>query len=220
MSTSHSEEVSSSLTLTPNQPHVRIALSGGPGGGKTTAADLFRREIGPRAIVVPEAATMLFCGGFPRYSNPDAIRKTQQAIFHVQRHIEEVQAAAFPDRFLLCDRGTVDGGAYWPDGGDDFFRSLGSSLDQELARYGGVVFFETAAAGDASIEGGNPARIESLAEARLLDKRLQALWSRHPNYVFVPHEPSFLRKVGIGLKHIIRMVQELARTPSPASSGR
>ena len=47
----------------------RIVLTGGPGGGKTTAADLFRREIGNRVVIVPEAATLLFQGGFPR--SPD-----------------------------------------------------------------------------------------------------------------------------------------------------
>ncbi len=44
----------------------RVVLTGGPGGGKTTAADLLRREIGDRVIIVPEAATLLFSGGFPR----------------------------------------------------------------------------------------------------------------------------------------------------------
>ena len=47
--------------------HCRIVLTGGPGGGKTTAADLMRREVGERIVIVPEAATMLFSGGFPRH---------------------------------------------------------------------------------------------------------------------------------------------------------
>ncbi|NDI06057.1 MAG: hypothetical protein EBY58_07285 [Rhodobacteraceae bacterium] len=47
-------------------PAPKIVLTGGPGGGKTTAADLFRRELGEKVVVVPEAATMLFSGGFPR----------------------------------------------------------------------------------------------------------------------------------------------------------
>jgi dephospho-CoA kinase len=51
---------------TSDRNHFRIVLTGGPGGGKTTAADLFRREIGERVVVVPETATMLFAGGFPR----------------------------------------------------------------------------------------------------------------------------------------------------------
>ncbi len=50
----------------PFPKRCRIVLTGGPGGGKTTAADLFRREIGDRVVIVPEAATILFQGGFPR----------------------------------------------------------------------------------------------------------------------------------------------------------
>ena len=50
----------------------RIVLTGGPGGGKTTAADLFRREIGEKVVVVRETATMLFAGGFPRVGEPKA----------------------------------------------------------------------------------------------------------------------------------------------------
>ena len=48
----------------PSAQCSRIVLTGGPGGGKTTAADLFRREIGDRVVLVPEAATILFQGGF------------------------------------------------------------------------------------------------------------------------------------------------------------
>jgi predicted ATPase len=101
----------------------RIVLTGGPGGGKTTAADLFRREIGERVVLVPEAATLLFSGGFPRVTEADARRAAQCAIFHVQRNLEDVQSARFPDRILLCDRGTVDGAAYWPDD-PSFFKKL------------------------------------------------------------------------------------------------
>ena len=62
-------------------PRLRIVLTGGPGGGKTTAADLFRREIGNRVVIVPEAATILFQGGFPRCRKPDPRRIVQTAIF-------------------------------------------------------------------------------------------------------------------------------------------
>src|SRR5512135_3538301 len=158
----------------------RIVLTGGPGGGKTTAADLFRREIGERVVVVPEAATMLFSGGFPRVGDPAARRATQCAIFHVQRHLEKVQSARFPERILLCDRGTVDGAAYWPDEPQAFFDAVGTTEAEELAHYDGVIFFETAAVGGIAVEGGNPARIESNAEAIELDRRLRAIWSKHP----------------------------------------
>lgn len=192
----------------------RIVVTGGPGGGKTTAADLFRREIGDSVIVVPESATLLFSGGFPRYDGDEARRAAQSAIFAVQRHLEDVQAAAYPNRILLCDRGTIDGGAYWPTTPEDFFASMGSTLEQELARYDAVIFFESAAAGGLSIEGGNPTRIENNLQARMLDQKLHALWSRHPQFSFVPHSPSFFQKMTLGLAAMERIVAQLA-SPAP-----
>lgn len=179
----------------PVQKRRRIVLTGGPGGGKTTAADLLRRELGDRVVIVPESATILFAGGFPRPSHADANRSAQSAIFHVQRNLEDVQSALYPERVLLCDRGTLDGAAYWGDGEDSFFRTLGTTIDTELARYDAVVFFETAAVAGLSIEGGNPIRCESLAEAVALDARLRKLWSRHPRFTLVPHNNSFLAKI-------------------------
>ena len=113
----------------------RIVLTGGPGGGKTTAADLFRREIGERVVIVPEAATILFQGGFPRSHEPHASRFAQTTIFHVQRNLEDVQAALYPGRTLLCDRGTVDGAAYWPGEPHHYFNAVGTTLETELRRF-------------------------------------------------------------------------------------
>ena len=114
------------LPLEPVQKNrCRIVLTGGPGGGKTTAADLFRREIGERVVIVPEAATLLFTGGFPRAGTPLGIHAVQRAVYHVQRNLEDTQAALFPGRILLCDRGTVDGAAYWPDESHHFFQAVG-----------------------------------------------------------------------------------------------
>lgn len=187
----------------------RLVLTGGPGGGKTTAADLFRRELGERVVVVPESATILFAGGFPRTREVEAQRAVQTAIFHVQRNLEDVQSALFRDRVLLCDRGTIDGAAYWPGGDGDFFTAMGTTFETELARYDAVVFFETAAVAGKSIEGGNPVRTESLSEAVALDRRLRDLWSRHPRFLLVPHTPSFLHKITTGLALLESLVAEL-----------
>jgi predicted ATPase len=187
----------------------RIVVTGGPGGGKTTAADLFRREIGERVVVVPEAATLLFAGGFPRGGGDLGRRAAQCAIYHVQRNLEEVQAALYPDRILLCDRGTIDGAAYWPEEPPGFFAAVGSSLEAELARYDAVIFFETAAAGGLSVEGGNPTRIESMEQALALDHRLRAIWARHPRFVVVPHNPSFVKKILFGLVALESIVAQL-----------
>src|SRR6188768_782853 len=193
----------------PVQKRRRIVLTGGPGGGKTTAADLLRRELGQRVVIVPEAATILFAGGFPRSQQDDANRAAQNAIFHVQRNLEDVQSALYPERVLLCDRGTVDGAAYWHDGQEAFFRLQGTSLAGELSRYDAVVFFETAAVAGLSIEGGNPVRQESLEQARLLDARLRTLWSLHRRFLFVPHDQSFFRKLTVALEQLQAVTEEL-----------
>ncbi len=190
----------------------RIVLTGGPGGGKTTAADLFRRELGEQVVIVPEAATLLYGGGFPRYRDDRSRCVVQRVIFHLQRGLEETQAARYPDRILLCDRGTVDGAAYWPEqlgGPDMFFEPMGTTLKTELSRYDAVIFFESAAVGGIDIEGGNPQRIENIGEAAKLDTRLRALWSQHDRFVFVPNNPSFFKKIADGLMSLEKIVTAL-----------
>lgn len=193
----------------------RILRAGGPGGSKTTAADLFRREIGDRVVVVPEAATILFQGGFPRSRESHASPFAQTAIFHVQRHLEDVQAALFQGGTLLCDRGTVDGAVYWPGQPHDYFNAVGTTLDTGLVRYGAVTFFETAARGGISTEGGNPIRNESIDEAVKLDGKLRALWSRAPRFILVPHNPSFFKKISFGLAALEGIIAQLNGEPSP-----
>ncbi len=204
----------------PSQNHrCRIVLTGGPGGGKTTAADLFRREIGERVVLVPEAATLVFSGGFPRCTERPGILAAQRAIFHVQRNLEDVQSSLYPDRILLCDRGTVDGAAYWPGTPVEFFASLDTTLEDELARYDGVIFFESAAVGGMPIEGGNPVRTETVKQAAVLDARLRKLWSRHPRFIVVRHDPSFFKKISFGLAELDTMVSDLAAAASQRAMG-
>ncbi len=202
----------------------RIVLSGGPGGGKTTAADLFQRELAERVILVPEAATLLFGGGFPRYPDVGASRAAQRAIYYTQRGLEDVQAAHYPGKILLCDRGTVDGAAYWPDDpAQSFFAAVGTTLEDELARYDAVIFFETAAGGGLPITANNPIRTETMDEAVRLDGRLHDLWSAHPRLTYVSHNPSFFKKITFGLvaleSIVARIHHERRNDSQPAAGG-
>lgn len=190
----------------------KIVLTGGPGGGKTTAADLFRREIGESVVVVPESATTLFAGGFPRVDDDEVQRSIQRAVFEVQRSSEEIHTGLYPERVLLCDRGTVDGAAYWPDGTGGFFEAMGTTHAAELSRYDVVLFFETAAVGGIAFEGGNRYRTEDNRQAVELDRRLCELWSAHPGFNFIAHEASFLAKITTALEILGDVVKNGRRT--------
>lgn len=192
-----------------SQQTFRIVLTGGPGGGKSTAADLYHREMGDEVALVPEAATLIYTGGFPRRGNGEVVEAAQSAIYHVQINLEEAQAAHYKSKILLCDRGTIDGAVYWPKGTEDFFQHLGTTLENELSRYDAVIFFETAAAGGNSIESGNSTRVESEIEAQDLDRRLRKLWSQHKRFIFVPNNKSFVQKVNAGLYELEKLVAEL-----------
>ena len=122
---------------------------------------------------------------------------------------EDVQSALYPERVLLCDRGTIDGAAYWPGDQASFFEAVGSTREHELGRYDAIIFFESAAVGGMSVEGGNPTRIESNEHALALDRRLREIWSEHPRFVVVPHNPSFIEKVMVGLAVLESMVAQL-----------
>ena len=98
-------------------PHEsrRIVLTGGPGVGKTAVLELIRHSFCDHVKVLPEAASIVFGGGFPRGTGDGARRAAQRAIIFVQCELEAPVAGDNP-AIVLCDRGTVDGSAYWPDG--------------------------------------------------------------------------------------------------------
>lgn len=184
----------------------RIVITGGPGGGKTTALDLIRREFNGKIASVPESATMIFSGGIERTTDNNVLKAQQTAIFNLQKHLENIQRAAYPDCLVLCDRGTLDGLAYWPESEEDFFQQMNTSLEEEFSRYDAVIFFETAAKSGESIRSNNPTRNESESAAIALDKKLQEIWSKHPNFNLVGSSESFVRKVMFGIMTIENVI--------------
>ena len=186
----------------------RIVLTGGPGGGKTTALDLIRREFSGKIATVPEAATMIFSGGIERSNNNHVLKTQQTAIFNLQKHLEDIQRATFENSIILCDRGSLDGLAYWPGNSEDFFQSMNTSLEYELARYDAVIFFESAAKSGESIKSNNPIRNESENAAIIIDDKLQKIWSQHPNFNLIHSAESFINKVMFGITTIEEIIEQ------------
>ena len=169
----------------------RIVLTGGPGAGKTAALELIRQAFCSHVKVLPEAAGIVFGGGFPRVDGLDARRAAQRAIYHVQRELE-ASVDAEDLAVVLCDRGTVDGEAYWP-GPGSLWAAVGTTLDEQVLRYDAVIHMRTPAL-DRGYNHVNPLRTESAAEAADIDARIAAAWAGHPRRIVVEAATDFLDK--------------------------
>jgi predicted ATPase len=175
----------------------RIVLTGGPGAGKTAVLELIRLFFCVHVKTLRESAGIVFGGGFPRDHRWELRQAGQRAIYHVQRALEstaEIENAAV----VLCDRGTVDGAAYWQ-GPGTIWSAVGSSLEEELARYHAVIHLRTPSSPDAYSRD-NPLRIESLQEAAETDARIAESWAPHPRRYVVDASADFLTKAARALE--------------------
>jgi len=155
----------------------RVVLTGGPGAGKTALLELIRQSFCSHVKVLPEAAGVVFGGGFPREDDPACRRAAQRAIFYIQRELEAAGDSHNP-AIVLCDRGTVDGLAYWPGHAEEFLSSLGTTLDSELRRYDAVIHLRTPSP-EHGYNHQNPLRTESPASAAEIDTRIARAWAPH-----------------------------------------
>jgi predicted ATPase len=189
-------------------PRRRLVLTGGPGAGKTAVLELIRRHFCEHVHVLPEAASLIFGGGFPRRDDVSAKEAAQRAIFFVQRELErmeeEVDAA-----IVLCDRGTLDGAAYWPSPEEALWRDVRSSRQAELARYDAVVHMRTPEPTHYNHD--NPVRLESAAQARALDQRIYEVWAGHPRRYVIDSAPDFLTKAARTLEVLRAELPECCR---------
>ena len=174
----------------------KIALTGGPNSGKTTALSVLKETFGPQVELVREAATMIFSGGFPRQDNSRYhIEAAQKIIFVATREMEALAEEFSKAPLIVCDRGTVDAAVYWPGGVDDFFEKMGTSREKEVARYDAVLHLSPPT---------NPAfyqsthvRTENLHQAFEIDDKILKIWENHPNRLIVPGKEHFIEKAEI-----------------------
>jgi predicted ATPase len=180
-----------SCTCGPHPSLRRIVVTGGPGAGKTAVLELMRHAFCRHVRILEEAAGIVFGGGFPREVSPASRRAAQRAIFHVQRELEAV-ADADGAATVICDRGTLDGLAYWP-GPGDLCAEVGTTAEQELARYAAVIHLRTPSETN-GYDHTNPLRVETAAEALAIDQRIEQVWAAHPKRFVVPATSDFLEK--------------------------
>ena len=157
----------------------------------TSMVKMFPRQI----LVIPEAASILFTGGFSRRNYPEAIKYQQQAIYSVQ--IAQEGIISFENKnshLIICDRGTLDGWAYWPETDrETFFQAIHSTHDLELKRYDWVIHLDTTQ--ESSYDRNNWVRIENHLQADHLNQRIKQSWEGHPQRFIIPSTESFFVKV-------------------------
>lgn len=179
-------------------PPVRIVITGGPGAGKTALLEVVRRMYCEHVVILPEAAGILFRGGFPRRTSPAACRAAQRAIFRIQRELERLTEEDGRASVVLCDRGTVDCLAYWDADPARFWDDLGANHAGELARYDAIIHLRTPPDRQ-GYDRSNPLRLENAEEAAYRDQRIFEAWAAHPSRTVIASEVSFFGKLGAAL---------------------
>lgn len=184
-----------------NHSCKRVVITGGPGAGKTAVLEIARKSFCEHISILPEAASILFGGGFLRHDSLPSKQAAQRAIFHVQRELEQMVEDEKKSAIALCDRGTIDGLAYWPVEEDLFWKQVGSTKANELKRYTAVIHLRTPA-----LEQGynyqNPVRIESAQMAAEIDNRIVEVWKEHPRRFIIESKDDFLHKAAETIKYI------------------
>lgn len=173
----------------------RILFTGGPSAGKTSIIEIIQRKYPKLFVSVPEAATILYCGGFPRIKDHRAMKHIQRAIYFTIIELEDMYAEIYSDKIQLCDRGTLDGIAYWPSKKShlEFVKSVGTNIKKELKRYDILIHLSTPK--DKDLYRLTKQRIENHKLALELDKKTLKAWEKHPKRFIISDEKDFLIKV-------------------------
>lgn len=172
----------------------RVVFTGGPSAGKTSIIEILLRRYTPKVCAVPEAATILYSGGFPRIKDDIAMQHIQRAIYFTIKELEDMYASMEKAPIYLCDRGTLDGIAYWPKSAEKgFIESVGTTIEDEIKRYD--VVFHLKPPRNPQFYKMTATRHENHRIALELDSKTQRAWEKHPRIYVIEDEPDFLTKV-------------------------
>ncbi len=192
-----------------------VVVTGGPGAGKTALLEVARRHYCEHVIVLREAASIVYGGGFPRLAPAAARRHAQIAIAHVQDEMERIERETGQAALILCDRGVLDGLAYWPADEASFLAELHTTRSELLGRYDGVLHLRPPPANE-GYDHANPLRVESAAEAAAIDARIEQAYAGHPERQFVESAGSFFSKLETAIAWLDPWVPECCRAATSA----
>lgn len=201
---------------------LKVALTGGPCGGKTTSIKTIEEEFierGYHVIVVPEAATILINSGIRPFGvNGLPMYEFQKYVMELQFRLEDMadQAAKEIDAktIIVCDRGLLDDRAYVNE--EEFnqlLKKFNTTKFELFSRYDLVMHLVTAANEKKEFytTENNEARTESVEEAIEKDERTLNAWLGHDNLKIIGNDTEFSVKIA----KTVREIYEILKTPYP-----
>ncbi len=187
-----------------------VVITGGPCAGKTAVLEFVRKILCEHIAILPEAASILFSGGFIRSDTFSTKKTSQKIIYYIQNEMQSLIINEKKWSVGLCDRGTLDGIAYWPNHDTSFFQELNTDKATEYNKYAAVIHLSTAGLAN-GYNLNNPVRIESASEALEIDERIYTIWKDHPNYTRIDSTLNFLDKIEQAVLNINKFVPECCK---------
>lgn len=199
----------------------KIAVTGGPCAGKSTAMARIKEELegaGYTVLLVHETATELITGGVAPWTcgTSGEYQKYQMLLQIEKEQVFEAAALTMDAQKILivCDRGAMDSRAYMSE--EEFLRALDFLKTDEVAlrdSYDAVFHLATAAksAGELYTTDNNSARKESADEAVHLDDLLICAWTGHPHFRMIESSYDFNEKI----KRLISEIKAFLGIPEP-----
>lgn len=182
---------------------VKIVLTGGPCGGKTSAMPVLKQMLqdkGWKVYTTPEVATLASDHGvnLGDPGSPDKFFAFINLMMALEGTMETWAKDTGRDCIILSDRGLMDAKAYTPD--DLWPQYLATyNLNEPNMREGryDAVFHLVSAANGApdSYNHDNPARWENLEQAIVSDRRTQDSWVGHPHFRIIDNSTDFPTKI-------------------------
>lgn len=184
---------------------IKLVITGGPCGGKSTAMEWIKEAFtakGYTVIFVAETATELITAGVAPW-NFDANKDFQKCLTRLQWEKEKVFYLAAKrmnaDKVLIvCDRGEADNLAYMTrEEYMEVLDSIGSNEEDVMDNYDAVFHLVSAAKGAEAFysTANNTARTETAEEAAALDDRLIRAWTGHSHFRVIDNSTDFKGKM-------------------------
>lgn len=207
---------------------TKIALTGGPCGGKSTSISTLEQELtdkGYKVFVVDEMATnVILSGAGPRVISGFEFQKAIIKLQYERSKVYDEIAKKYSEDtgkpvVIVYDRGIPDGKAFISKGEYlDILASLGLSDMEVMDYYDGVFHLTTAADGATEFYTllNNAARTETTKEAMERDRDCLKAWAGHNHLRVLKNDCSFEKKV----ENLIKEVHALLGIPSPLETER